>query len=366
MEIERLAAIVGRRRARDAFGLPRATFYRALASMRAASDESMVVPVQPPVEPPPARSHPRALSAEAKERILEVCSINRFIDAAPAHIVAALLDDGVYLGSVRTFYRVLGANGPVEDRRRQSRHPNLAAPVLVATGPNCVWTWDIAKIKGPYPGACYHLYVIIDIYSRYVVGWCIAEREDSRIARALIEECCRRQGIGPHQLTLHADRGPSMRSRHVSELLADLQVGKSHSRPYCSNDNPYSEAHFKTLKYSSGFPARFGSLLDARIFCRGFFAWYNMEHRHSGIAMLTPSMVHHGEAERALAHRDLVLAVAYQAHPERFVKGLPTAKRLPDAVWINKPIETTPDPIGDIDLIHTGPKTAPDTLTVLA
>ncbi len=315
---------------------------------------------------PRLRSHPRALSAEAKQRILDVCASERFVDAAPAHIVAALLDDGVYIGSVRTFYRVLSADAPVRDRRQQRRHPTRVAPVLVALGPNRIWTWDIAKLKGPYPGACYHLYVIIDIFSRYVVGWCVEEREDSRIARALIAECCRRQGIGPHQLILHADRGPSMRSREVSELLADLHVGKSHSRPYCSNDNPYSEAHFKTLKYSSGFPQRFGSLLDARIFSRGFFAWYNMDHRHSGIAMLTPATVHYGDAERLLAHRDQVLASAYQEHPERFVKGLPTAKRPPTTVWINKPFETNEDLNGTPDSTHRAPETTPETLAILA
>lgn len=277
------------------------------------------------------------MSAEQKRRILDACASDRFIDRSPAHIVAALLDDGEYLASERTLYRVLGADAPIVDRRRQRRHPKRPAPELVATGPNRVWSWDITKLKGPYPGASYHLYVIIDIYSRYVVGWTVQARESQEIAREMIAEACRRQMIQPDQLVIHADRGPSMRSKHVSELLEDLKVTRSHSRPHCSNDNPYSESQFKTFKYSAGFPDRFGSLEDARSFCREFFEWYNMEHRHSGIAMLTPSMLHHGEAEQVLATRDAALAAAYRAHPERFVNGEPKAKRPPTEAWINKP-----------------------------
>lgn len=288
---------------------------------------------------PPSRSHPRALTTEQKQRILDVCATDRFIDCSPGHIVAALLDDGVYIASERTIYRVLGADAPLVDRRRQRRHPKRPAPELVASAANRVWSWDITRLKGPHKGASYHLYVIIDIYSRYVVGWCVQERECEQIARDLIEQTCRRQKIRPGRLVIHADRGASMRSKHVSELLADLDVTRSHSRPYCSNDNPYSESQFKTLKYSRGFPDRFGSLEDARRFCREFFEWYNMEHRHSGIAMLTPSTLHHGEAESVLAKRDAALAAAYAAHPERFVNGHPKAKRPPEEAWINKPAQ---------------------------
>jgi len=342
-EVDRLALVVGRRRACAAFGLPRATYYRARSGEPSEPPSAPDPGAEPSVDPPATRPHRRALSAEQKQRILDVCATERFINCSPGHIVAALLDDGEYICSERTLYRVLGADAPVRDRRRQRRHPNRPAPVLMADAPNRVWSWDITRLKGPYPGASYHLYVIIDIYSRYVVGWCVHEREDSAIARALIAECCHRQGIQANQLVVHADRGPSMRSKHVSELLADLHVGRSHSRPYCSNDNPYSESQFKTLKYSPAFPNRFGSLEDARRFCREFFEWYNMVHRHSGIAMLTPSQMHHGEAERVLEHRDAVLAAAYTAHPERFVNGLPTAQRPPGAVWINKPVDQNHD-----------------------
>lgn len=290
-----------------------------------------------PVESQSSRTHPRALTDEQKQRILDVCGSERFIDCSPEQIHAALLDVGEYIGSPRTIYRALGAEAPLVDRRRQRRHPKRPAPELVANGPNRVWSWDITKLKGPRKGASYHLYVIIDIYSRYVVGWCVQERESEVIARQLIAETCRRQKIQPGQLVIHADRGSSMRSKHVSELLEDLKVIRSHSRPHCSNDNPYSESQFKTLKYSPRFPGRFGSLEDARRFCREFFEWYNIEHRHSGIAMLTPSMLHHGEAESVLARRDATLAAAYAAHPERFVKGQPKAKRPPEEAWINKP-----------------------------
>jgi putative transposase len=320
--------------------VPRATFYRAIGA-RSQADPPEAFPDEPSPRQTsrsqPERRHPRALTTEQKQRILDVCGNDRYIDCSPAHIVAALLDEGTYIGSERTIYRVLGADAPLRDRRRQRRHPKLPAPELMADAPNRVWSWDITKLKGPHKGASYHLYVIIDIYSRYVVGWTVQQRESRVIARALIAETCRRQAIGDNQLVVHADRGSSMRSKHVSELLEDLNVTRSHSRPYCSDDNPYSESHFKTLKYSPAFPERFGSLADARSFCLGFFQWYNMVHRHSGIAMLTPSMLHHGEADQVLARRDATLARAYQEHPERFVKGQPMAKRPPAEAWINKP-----------------------------
>ncbi|MDB5035457.1 MAG: Integrase catalytic region [Chlorobi bacterium] len=264
-------------------------------------------------------------------------SSNRFIDRSPAHAIAPLLDDGVYLASERTFYRVLGADRPLRERRQQRRHPVYGAPELLATRPNQVWSWDITKLKGPVAGTWYHLYVILDLYSRYVVGWAVFDRESKTLARRLIDVTCDRQGIRPGELTIHADRGNAMRSTDVAELLAALGVRKSHSRPYCSNDNPYSESQFRTLKYSPEYPSRFGSLQDARLFGGVFFGWYNGEHRHSGIAMLPPSSVHHGHAEEMLGRRNEVLAEAYRRYPERFVKGVPKAGMVPSAVWINKP-----------------------------
>lgn len=288
---------------------------------------------------PPKRSHPRALNDQQKQRILDALASERFIDRSPAHMVAAMLDEGEYLASERTIYRLLGADHPVRERRQQRRHPAYSPPELLATCVNRVWTWDITKLKGPSSGVWYHLYVVLDLYSRCVVGWSIHERECEDLAKELIRTTCDRQGIAAHQLTIHADRGSAMRSKAVAELLDHLKVRKSHSRPYTSNDNPYSESQFKTMKYSPEFPARFGSIEDARAFCRRFFVWYNSEHRHSGIAMLTPLSVHQGQAEAIIAQRDEVYAEAYRQHPERFVKGQPKAKRLPKAVWINKPAD---------------------------
>ena len=328
-----LAGTVGVRAACGALVLSRSCFYRAAQSRDADAD----VEARPRVEAAARRPHPRALSPEQCTRILDVMSSERFIDRSPAHAVAALLDEGEYLASERTFYRVLGADAPVRERRNQRRHPVYAAPELLATGPNQVWSWDITKIKGPTKGTWYHLYVIIDLYSRLIVGWAVFDRESKTLATLLIRTTCERQGIQPGQLTIHADRGNAMRSGEVAELLALLQVRKSHSRPYCSNDNPYSESQFKTMKYAPEYPERFGSLQDARVFGAVFFAWYNTEHRHSGIAMLTPASVHYGSAQEVLAGRDRVLAEAYRRYPERFVKGQPKARQLPEAVWINRP-----------------------------
>ena len=235
-------------------------------------------------------------------------------------------------------YRILETNGEVKERRDQLRHPSYAAPELIATAPNEVWSWDISKLKGPQKWVYYYLYVIMDIFSRYVVGWMIAHRESAKLAERLIAQTCERQGIEQGQLTLHADRGPSMRSKDVALLLSDLGVTKTHSRPYTSTDNPYSESQFKTMKYRPEFPDRFGCIQDARHFGIPFFGWYNNEHRHSGLAMLTPHDVHHGLAEERLAERARVLAAAYAAHPERFPHGPPMLSRLPQAVWINKPV----------------------------
>jgi putative transposase len=234
-------------------------------------------------------------------------------------------------------YRILAEGGEVRERRSQARHAKYQAPELLATAPNQVWSWDITKLRGPMKWTYYYLYVILDIFSRYVVGWVIAYRESGTLAKRLIAETCEKQNVQPGQLTIHADRGSSMKSKTVAFLLADLGVTKSHSRPYVSDDNPYSESQFKTLKYRPDFPARFGSIQDARAFCREFFPWYNHEHRHSGIGLMTPAMVHYGKAEQISSQRQVVLASAFDAHPERFVRGAPTPPSLPKAAWINKP-----------------------------
>jgi putative transposase len=234
-------------------------------------------------------------------------------------------------------YRILAEHDQVRERRNQLQHPTYSKPELLATGPNQLWSWDITKLKGPRKWTCYYLYVILDVFSRYVPGWLVAECESAMLAEQLIAETCAKQGIEPGQLTVHADRGSSMRSKTVALLLADLGVTKTHSRPYVSNDNPYSESQFKTLKYRPGFPERFGSLVDARNWTRPFFRWYNHEHRHSSLGLMTPATVHYGQAEAVRAQRQQVLLEAYAAHPERFVRGQPTPPPLPKEVWINKP-----------------------------
>lgn len=266
----------------------------------------------------------------------------RFSDLAPAEVYATLLDEGRYLCSERTMYRVLAANDEVRERRDQLRHPAHAAPELLATVPNQLWSWDITKLLGPAKWTYFYLYVILDVFSRYVVGWMVADGESATLAKRLIDETCKRQNIQPGQLTLHADRGSSMKSKSVAFLLADLGVTKTHSRPHVSDDNPFSEAHFKTLKYRPDFPERFGSLADSRSFCGDFFPWYNTEHHHVGLGLLTPHDVHHGLAAARRQHRAIVLATAHLAHPERFPRGLPTPPALPAAVWINKPASGIP------------------------
>jgi putative transposase len=293
-----------------------------------------------PEEPrtPKARPRPaRALSsAECTAVLLELHS-ERFLDAAPAQVVATLLDEGRYLCSERTMYRLLSAEGEVRERRDQLTHPPYAKPELLAQEPNEVWSWDVSKLKGPAKWTYYYLYAVLDIFSRYVVGWTVQERESAEIARALLAQAAAQQEIRPGSLTVHADRGSAMRSRSVAFLLADLGITKTHSRPYTSTDNPYSEAHFKTLKYRPGFPEHFSSLAEARSFCRDFFDWYNHQHRHSGIGLLTPACLHYGRAEEVYTGRQLVLEAAYQTSPERFVNGAPRPPALPTAAWINQP-----------------------------
>ena len=269
--------------------------------------------------------------------MLTVLHEPRFIDQAPAEVHASLLDEGRYLCSLRTMYRILVENREVRERRAQRRHPCYAAPELLATRPNELWSWDITKLLGPQKWTYYYLYVILDVFSRYVVGWLVANSESKSLAARFIAETIKRQGIVRDQLTLHADRGSSMKSKPVALLLSDLGVTKTHSRPHVSNDNPYSEAQFKTMKYRPEFPTRFGGLYDARAHCGDFFPWYNTEHHHGGLGMLTPHDVHFGLAEARLAQRANVLAAAYANHPERFPLGLPRPQALPTEVWINKP-----------------------------
>jgi len=244
-------------------------------------------------------------------------------------------------------YRVLAVEHQVRERRHQLRHPAYTKPELLATGPNQLWSWDISTLRGPTVGTYFYLSVILDVFSRYGVGWMVAQRESADLARILIETSCQGQGISAQQLTLHADRGGPMIAKWVEQLLDDLGGTKSHSRPHLSNDNPYSEAQFKTLKYRPDFPDRFGSLVEVRGWAQAFFHWYNQQHYHSGLALLTPATVHYGQAREIQTQRQQVFQAAYEAHPERFVRGRPRVQKLPTAVWINKPDHdccTKPDP----------------------
>ena len=306
-----------------AFGVPRASYYRWRA---------------PKQEHRPRRSA-RALSDEERQAVLDVLHEERFADLPPAQVWARLMDEGRYLCSIRTMHRVLAAAGEAKERRSVRRHPKHAVPELVATRPNEVWSWDITKLPGPAAWTSFYLYVILDIFSRYVVGWLAAGRESKVLARRLIATTLERQGIRPGELTLHSDRGAAMVSKPVAFLLADLGVTKSHSRPRVSNDNPFSEAHFKTMKYRPETPKRFASLGHVCGVFGDLFGWYNHEHRHSGLGLLAPYEVHHGLAESRVAERAAVLAQAYAEHPERFVRGLPRPPAPPREVWINKPSE---------------------------
>lgn len=283
------------------------------------------------------RSHPRALSGNERQGVLGILNSERFWDQAPGEIYATLLDEGKYLCSERTMYRILADNQQVKERRDQLRHPRYQAPELIASRSNEVWSWDITKLLGPTKWTYFYLYVILDIFSRYVVGWMLAYRESAELAKRLIEQTIEREKIEPGSLTLHADRGSSMTSQPVAFLLAGLGVTKSHSRPYVSNDNPYSESQFKTMKYRPEFPERFGCYQDADRFCTEFFPWYNHVHHHSGVAYLTPYEVHYGMAQQRRDQRAEVLKEAFGKNPQRFVRGLPQPALLPTAAWINKP-----------------------------
>lgn len=326
---------LGVRGACEAVGVSRAGYYRR--------HRQSPLPARPEPVAHRQRRQPRALSAAEQQAILEVLHSDRFADLAPAEVWAILLDEGVYLGSESTFYRLLRQAGEVRERRRQATHPAKVKPELVANSPNAVWSWDITKLRGPAKWSYYYLYVILDIFSRYVVGWMIASRETGPLAEVLIRQTCAKQGIDRAQLTIHADRGSSMTSKPVAFLLADLGVNQSHSRPHVSNDNPFSEAQFKTLKYRPDFPGRFGSIEDARRHCQDFFGWYNDEHRHTGLGLHTPADVHYGLAEAIRDKRAGVLNAAYAAHPERFVRKPPEPPQIPETSWINRPDQPVED-----------------------
>lgn len=321
---ETLAQDVGVWQAAGVLSVPRATLYRHRQT------ESRPTP-------PPRRPSPRALSSEEQDRIRAVLYEERFVNKSPRQIYAALLDDGIYLCSVSTMYRLLARDKASRERRDQLKHPAYKKPELLARSPNQVWSWDITKLKGPQKWQYFQLYVILDIFSRYVVGWMLAEYESADLASRLIRETVQKQGVDENQLTIHSDRGPAMASQTVAQLLASLGVVKSHSRPHVSNDNPFSESQFKTLKYMPEFPDRFGSHAHALSYCREFFQWYNEEHYHTGIALLTPSTMHHGKAAEVIDQRQAVLAQAYAQHPDRFVNGPPVHPKVPVEVWINPP-----------------------------
>jgi len=328
-QAESLAQTVGVKRACESLNVPRSSLYRARQGLR-----------EPKPRPKPARS----LSEQERDEVRELLNSERFYDQSPRQVYATLLDeDQRYLCHWRTMYRILAEYDEVHERRAQSQHPPASKPHLVATAPNQLWSWDITKLKGPAKWTYYYLYVILDVYSRYVVGWLIAPVESADLAQTLIAQTCAKQGIAKDQLTLHADRGSAMRAKPVAFLLADLGVTKSHARPHTPNDNPFSEAQFKTMKYRPDFPDQFGSLADARQWLRPFFHWYNHIHRHSALGLLSPATVHHGQAQAAQLQRQLILDQAFSDHPERFVNGPPQPPTLPNEVWINQPDTRTLD-----------------------
>jgi len=318
-----LSSEIGVKPACESLDVSRAGFYRS------HTDKGSALHKRP--------SPPRTLTSEERQGILDILHTERFVDKAPHEVYATLLDEGQYHCSIRTMYRILDANKEVKERRNQLSHPSYKKPELLATEPNQVWSWDITKLLGPVKWTYFYLYVIMDIFSRYVVGWMLAPAESAVLAEKLIGETCAKQNIQKGQLTIHADRGSSMKSKPVALLMSDLGVTKTHSRPHTSDDNPYSEAQFKTLKYRPDFPERFGSIEDSRSFCQEFFPWYNNEHRHTGIGLLTPEALHYGLAKDIHLARGKILLAAYELHPERFVKKIPVPPAIPEAAWINKP-----------------------------
>jgi len=330
--VAELAPVVGIRAACRATGRSQADHYRRHRKS----------PAPPPKPRPARRPQPRALSTAERDTVRALLNSPDFVDAAPVAVYHTLLDEGTYLCSTSTMYRILRAHGEVKERRRQATHPSHVKPELWAVGPNQVWTWDITRLRGPGKRTFYHLYSIIDIYSRYTVGWMVATREGEDLAERLIADTVAKQNIPVGQLTIHADRGSSMASKTVAQLLADLGVAKSHSRPRVSNDNPYSEAQFKTLKYRPDFPDRFASLEETRAHAKAFFWWYNHEHYHSGIGWHHPADVHYGRIEAVRHTRADVLAAAYARNPQRFVRKPPEPPAVPTTVWINEPASEDP------------------------
>ncbi len=322
---DELIELVGTTRACALSGRSKATHYRALAG--------------PVHGPRPARgTPPNALTPEERDRVLRLLRSPGYRDLAVAQVWAMLLDDGRYLCSQSTMHRLLREAGENRDRRRQRTHPAKTKPHLVARAPLTVWSWDITKLPGPARGVYFDCYVVIDIFSRYVVGWTVAAAEDSVIAKDLIADAIARQGVRPGQLTIHADRGTSMTSKTVAQLLEDLGVTRTHSRPHVSDDNPYIEAHFKTLKYCPAWPGYFEDLDGARAWCEQFFDYYNHLHRHRALGLHTPASVHYGTAVEIRAQRAVTLDAAYVANPARFA-ARPTPPKLPTVAWINEPQE---------------------------
>jgi putative transposase len=330
--IGQLTPIVGTTAALAVVGADRATWYRHHRQSPA-----------PPRLERVATPQPRALTPVERKEIKATLESEEFVDEAPATVYAKLLDQGTYLASVSTMYRVLHEHDEVRERRRQATHPAHKKPELMAKGPNEIWSWDITKLHGPEKWTYYYLYVILDIYSRYAVGWMLARAEQAELSKRLINETILKQGITKDQLTIHSDRGSPMIAKGVAHLLADLGVTKSLSRPHVSNDNPFSESQFRTFKYRPDFPDRFGSYEDGHAHCSRFFGWYNDDHRHSGIGLHTPADVHYGRAESIREQRGVVLLDAYGKHPERFVRKIPTPPVLPAVAWINQPAEEVTD-----------------------
>lgn len=326
--VAQLAQQTSTKKACEYLAYPRSSYYRQEQVKPAATE--------PRVLPAPS---PRALPPAEREAVRDLLNSERFVDSSPRQVYGTLLDEGRYLCSVSTMYRILRAYQEVRERRNQKQNPVYKKPELLATAPNQVWSWDITKLRGPVPHVYYYMYTILDIFSRYVVGYMVATRELATLARQLVAESCAKQGIEPEQLILHADRGSAMTSKSLALLLADLGVGKSHSRPYTSDDNPFSEAQFKTMKYRPDYPDRFGSPQDARQWTHPFIYWYNNEHRHTSLGLMTPATVHYGLAAELTVQRQVTLQAAYEKHPERFVQGLPTPPKLQTAVWINPPLE---------------------------
>ncbi len=327
---EALAQVVPVTRACEALGYPRSSLYRSRRPKPANKQWKRSSPA-------------RTLSESERAAVRELLNSERFQDDSPYQVYATLLDEGTYHCSISTMYRLLRQHNEVRERRNQRRHPAYSRPELLATQPNELWSWDITKLRGPVTWQLFYLYVVLDVFSRYVVGWMIAEGESGDLAKQLLAESYRKQGLDHEQLTLHADRGSPMICKTLAQLLIDLGVSKSHARPHTPNDNPFSEAQFKTMKYRPDYPARFGSIEEARHWARSFFHWYNNEHHHSGLGLMTPAAVHYGQAATLTTQRQVTLKLAYEAHPERFVKGLPKPPPVPAKVWINPPQSDEPD-----------------------